>query len=289
MRTIHIETRGKGLVIALLVLAVSGSAQPPSVPDYSQQFPVYELARRLEARYGVPVTTEEPLLVWRGELRSMGLTPKGTEKLIPRPYDFVLPKEDPVLNAPAISAEVVQQGLAVYHRQNPGRARYQVIKSAMGFHIVPASALDASGTLHPVKSLLDTPVEIVSEMRTATEHVEAVLKAISQATGVHFREVRSFDPRYAANGYFLRSGLPAAEDRPYWLFQWGAEGMSAREALVSLLKGSATTMTWSLVCGLDASRENQQTCDFQVLPMAVGDARTDLYLDRCSKCRPIPK
>ena len=139
-------------------------------------------------------------------MQSQGFTRDGAERLFPKPYSLVWPKDDPILSAPVISAEVVRQALDVYHRQNPGRSRYKVLESPIGFHIVPAAAHDEAGVMRPVNSLLDTPVEVLSEMRTATEHVEALMQAVSQSTGIRFGEVWNFDWRYAANGYYLARG-----------------------------------------------------------------------------------
>jgi hypothetical protein len=290
MRTLHTSITGKGLAVtALFSAATVGHAQPGSVPDYSRNHPLFEVSARLEARYARPVTFEGPLQVWRGEMQSLGFTRDGTERLVSKAYSLVWPQDDPVFSAPAISVEVVRQALDVYHRQNPGRSRYKVLESPMGFHIVLAAAHDEAGVMRPVNSLLDTPVEVLSEMRTATEHVEALVQAVSQSTGIRFGEVWNFDWRYAANGYFLRSGLPAPKDRPYWVFEWGASEVTAREALIDLMEGSSTTLTWGLECWPDALRGNRQSCDFQMSPVGVAEKRKELFLDRCAKCQPIPK
>lgn len=288
MRTLYVRTTVKALA-AVTVFSVTSVYAQSGVPDYSRFAPVYELARRLEARYARPVTVEEPLLSWQGEMERISSTPAGVEILGPRAYSLVLPKDDSIFNAPAISAELVRQALDVYHRQNPNRARYQVLESPMGFHIVPVAAHDDSGAVRSVKGLLDTPVEVLSDQRTATEHVQALLEAVSRSTGIPFRQVYNFDGRYAANGYLLRSGFPTPQDRPYRVFQWGASEVTAREALIDLLGGSATTMTWYLFCVHDATRGNQQICNLGVDPLALGENRTDLYLDRCTKCRLTPK
>ncbi len=113
---------------------------------------------------------------------------------------------------------------------------------------------------------------------------------ISTATGIPIRDLGwSLDPRYAANGYILRSDFPSEADRKYRLFRWGASEMLAREALEDLLSGSATTMTWFLTCAPDAGAQNRQACSLGVSPLAVGDKRTDLLLDRCMNCKYIPK
>jgi hypothetical protein len=222
---------GKGLVaIALLSVISGGHTQPVSLPDYSQFAPIYELALRLEARYAKPVTVEGPLQLWRGEMERISFNGHGIENLGPKPYSLLLPKGDPVLSAPALSIEIVNQALDVYHRQNPNRSHYRVLESPMGFHIVPTAAHDEAGVMRPVNSLLDTMIEVPSGMRTATEHVQALVDAVSQSTGIPFREVYEFDARYAANGYVIRSRSPRPQDRPYMVFEWGASEVIARSA-----------------------------------------------------------
>jgi hypothetical protein len=136
----------------------------------------------------------------------------------------------------------------------------------MGFHIVPAAAHDEAGVMRPVTSLLDTPVEVLSEMRTATEHVEALVQAVSQSTGIRFGEVWNFDWRYAGR---QRGDGPRSADR--------SDG------------DSSTTLTWGLERWPDALRGNRESCDFQMGPVGVGEKRKELFLDRYAKCQPIPK
>src|SRR5665213_2439694 len=46
------------------------------------------------------------------------------------------------------------------------------------FHIIPTHAHDADGVLREVGSVLDTPVEVLVEQRTASEHLQALLDNI---------------------------------------------------------------------------------------------------------------
>ena len=270
---------GKGLVaIALLSVISGGHAQPVSLPDYSQFAPIYELALRLEAQYAKPVTVEGPLQLWRGEMERIGFNRYGIENLGPMRYSLLLPKGDPILSAPALTIEIVNQALDMYHRQNPNRSHYRVLESPMGFHIVPTAAHDEAGVMRPVNSLLETMIVVPSGMRTATEHVQALVDAVSQSTGIPFRKVYEFDARYAANGYVIRSPSPRPQDRPYMVFEWGASEVTAREALIDLLAGSATTMTWGLQCSPDVVKANQRRIpELQLYPLAVGKKRTDVY------------
>jgi hypothetical protein len=150
MRALHTKMTANGLLaLALFTVTAGGQAQPGSVPGYSRYSPIYELARRLEARYAKAVTVEGPLIVWPGELERAGFTRNGVERFDPRPYTLFLPASDPVLNASAISVGLVRNALDVYYRQNPDRTRYQVLEFSMGFHIVPVTAHDEAGSCIP--------------------------------------------------------------------------------------------------------------------------------------------
>jgi hypothetical protein len=95
----------------------------------------------------------------------------------------------------------------------------------------------------------------------------------------------SLDSFYVANGYMIREPVTAAE-RPYMLFEWGASQMSAREALIDLLKNSATTMSWTLACKPDFFHGNQQQCMIGFHPLTVNGR--PIWFDRCTKCRMAP-
>ena len=142
----------------------------------------------------------------------------------------------------------------------------------MGFHIAPSVAYDEAGKAGPVRSLLDTPVSVPSGDADALRNTSMRSSSdISTATGIPIRDLGwSLDPRYAANGYMLRSNFPSEADREYRLFRWGASEMLAREALEDLLSGSATTMTWFLTCAPDAGAQNRQACSLGAEPAGRG-------------------
>jgi hypothetical protein len=135
------------------------------------------------------------------------------------------------------------------------------------------------------KSVLDATVEVLSKKRTASEHVAAVLEAVSKQTGVRVSLAQSFDSDFAANGYTIHH-RPTDADRPYLLFDWGASEVSAREALVDLLGRSMTTMTWETYCAPDFLRGYQQRCQVAIHHLLTG--RNGLQWDRCTNCREVP-
>jgi len=52
-------------------------------------------------------------------------------------------------------------------------------------------------------------------------------------------------------------------------FSWGIENVAARDALISLLEQSATTMTWILLC------DTQPACGLNINPMVINSVGSD--------------
>ena len=264
------------LEIAAAVIGICSNAplcraQSERAAIFSGDQPLNDFARRLEARYAVPVTVEWPLTVWAAELRR---PPLGG--LLVSDHAFSIPESDGVFTAPQISLDLIARALDQFHRQNPGRSRYKVIQSAMGFHIVPTDFHDRTGTLRPVQDVLNTEVEVLEEERTFTLHVSAVLSSISSATHIRFTPMLGLTRHYLDTEYVA--------DRPM-VFKWGASEVSAREALIDLLMQSATTLTWEMRCGPTGERAEGLGCNLDLEPLAPGGVR--VYLDRCTNCKPI--
>jgi hypothetical protein len=251
-------------------------------------WPLGDFARQLENHYAKPVTFEMPLLLWRGYMERIGQRPlpNGMEMLTWVRHRFVVPEDAGIFDAPALSVSLISKAVDAYHQSNPGFPRYRVLESSMGFHIVPTDARDETGVLRPVKSLLDTSISVLADKRIASEHVRAVLEAVSGATGTPtILEDWYFDSSYAANGYMYRGEATSAE-RPYMLFEWGASQVSARDALIDLLKGSATTMSWAFGCLPDYNHENQPRGRIAIHPLDVNGRA--VWYDRCTNCRIVP-
>ena len=69
------------------------------------------------------------------------------------------------------------------------------------------------------------------------------------------------------------------------VFEWGVDKMPARAALVDLMSGSRTTMSWRLHCG---AYWNDMTCFFTMMPLQVGPTRRIVAFDRCTNCQKMP-
>jgi hypothetical protein len=261
--------------------------EPPASPVVITSYhPIRDAIEMFETRYERLVSFEDPIRAWHGEMQSLP-TKDGKEFFAPSRHSFTLPAGLMSPDAPALTAQDLTKVLEAYQEQNPIRPRYRVMESKLGFHIIPTEARDESGTLGPAENPLDALITVPKASRTASEHLQALCAAVSAKTGIPI-EVWNLpiDAYYAANGYILPKFL-TPEHRPYMVFDWGASGVVARDALIDLLSGSASTLSWQLSCNPDLRHEGK-SCLFGTHPLQVGLSKRVVAFDRCTNCRPAP-
>jgi len=264
------------------------AAQPaPAQQALTWWLPLERAADLLEQNYAKPVSYEDPQRISRGEVDLLG-TP-GNQWSRVKEHTLVMPPGiDPAIS-PVLNAGLVQKVVDAYHQQNPGQARFRVLESKWGVHIVPWQVHDENGALVPASSPLDTVISVPKAARTATEHLVALCQAVTAASGIPLIASTSyFDGYYAANGYLIPLGMTGAEKsaRPYMLFEWGAEQKPARDALIDLMQGSSSTMSWRLHCGVMSWGD--KTCTIGMRALQVGPRRVVVSGDRCTNCQRIP-
>lgn len=140
--------------------------------------------------------------------------------------------------------------------------------------------------------MLDTVITVPrAEPRLVAEHIQAICGAVKAATGVRLANSYLYiDQAYAHNGLVPdRNTLfsQSQEARRPYSFSWGASAVPARDALISLLQGSATTIVWDMLC-------DPFGCALNLTPLTVtvtgpdGRSRPQLLRDdRCTNCRPL--
>jgi hypothetical protein len=142
----------------------------------------------------------------------------------------------------------------------------------MGLHIVPAQYHNARGQLVAAASLLDSHVAVPTALRAASGHFEAVCAAITDAAGTKVNlNAPWLDMFFAANAVVPprnAAELLPEQDRARYSFVWGVPEMPAREALLSLLDSSATTLRWSLLCHPSA-KPGDRFCVLNLGPVQV--------------------
>ncbi len=281
-------------------MSLAQTAAPADPRVITAVRPLKDVADKLEAAYAKPVTYEEPIRAWRGDLKVVGKDENAKFALFPRDRSFRLPVALGTPEAPALDATLVGKILDAYHAQNDG-VRFQLLTSSYGLHIVPALVNDIDGRFVPGGSLLDTVITIPRERRTPEGHFLALCKAVSASSPTEMQAspnpqfVQHFAPGGAVCPFegFSIADHPGAPGMPEGcLFEWGAATVRAREALLNLLEQSSTTMTWQLLCRPSAQPQDQ-FCVLNVAPLIVTAPRADgsprkhyLLYDRCATCPP---
>jgi hypothetical protein len=249
--------------------------------------PLVEVANRLQEMYVVPVTYEDPLWLWPGELEQMGHDTSGRYLAVKARSVFlqaVNPGEQPL-------GEVLEQVVERFNSETDG-PQFRVVRSAVGWHIVPTKAYDADGKLSPAKNLLDGNINVVIAKRTAREHFVAICDSLARSSGIKVE----FDQGLLEFDWIYGAAPPE--------FEWGASQMPAREALTQLLDRSATSLTWRLMFQASARVEGRSyLLALRGLPtpapsdvvLSLGldgygrKATTLLTFDRCGNCVPPPR
>ena len=231
--------------------------------------PLSDFAQQLGGLYAKQITFEEPLLLWSGDQED----PRAPGFFEPKYRDFTPPPGLTPQEAPVLTLGMLRSAIEAYHSQTDG-PRYTATESGGGFHIIPIAAADADGNPGAPINLLDAPVTIPFARRTPTEHFQALCDAIAAGSGVKILcavgpGTSLLETLYLPNGRYFHLNdmvfenrtatgetIPLTPERAKRKEQiheqmsigWGAQGVSARDAMVSLLEPSATTFTWHFLC-----------------------------------------
>jgi hypothetical protein len=226
-------------IIALVSLVAVHAQQ-----SITSRRPLAEVSTELEGSRGQAVTYEDPVLTWGEDLDVI----QGTSGLggYPREQSFVLPKAAKSEKNLGIALHRI---LEAYDQQTSG-TRFQVLSSKLGYHIVPLQG-----------SVLDSPVEVARQERTALEHLAAFAAAVQASTGVKFRFIRNagksrgFDQSFALN--------PASSS-----FPWGTQPAVARDVLIDLLRRSSQSLSWRISCQA-APQAADRSCMIMILHVGI--------------------
>lgn len=289
--------RGGALVGLMLLHGFTGAparaqGEPPARPAAIRSpFPLAEFAELLQGLYARPVTYEDALLVWRGDQDEAPAT--GKPRLKSRL--FTVPDGLSPAQAPRLDAALVRRALDAYHQQNDG-PRFDVRESSMGVHIVPARVAGTDGQLAPSVNILDSVITVPPARRTPTEHFAALCAALTVSSGVaiplNFNwGLAPLETLFLPNGNMPPRGPWTAAQGDSLAFEWGAPGVPAQEALISLLGSSSTTLSWELRCRAGEGRQGR-TCILSVVTISLAQTLPNgsiavgppLLYDRCTNC-----
>jgi hypothetical protein len=280
-----------GFIVAQAFSGTAARAQGARAVVIRSPFPLAEFAELLQGLYARPVTYEDALLVWRGDQEDIRTT--GKTRLKTRV--FAVPDGLNPAQAPRLDAALVKRALEAYHQQNDG-PRFEVRESKMGFHIIPALVASENGQLGPSANILGSVITVPRAKRTPTEHFAALCAALTVSTGVTVRfdfalSIRPLELVFLPNGNMPPRGILTDAELESQRFEWGASGISAQDAIISLIEPSSTTLSWELRCLAGEGRQDR-TCFLNigvitlrhVLPDGSIALGAPLLYDRCSKC-----
>lgn len=250
---------------------------PPRGRVVASARPLMSEADRLQHIYGKVVTYEDPVYVWRGELRPLG---RG---FAPLDIAFFRPAD----SGSEPSAEgALREIIDAYHQQTAG-PRFKIVTSTFGLHIVPIQVRDDRGLFVPARNPLDAGVDVPPQERSVTEHFKALCTALGSFFGM---DIRYFDGNAFINNTSLFEQRFAAQPAR---FTWGTNGLTARDAVIALLERSATTYSWQLRCE-DGATPKDRSCVLNITQVEVTvtdraghSFNTTLQYDRCPKCAPF--
>jgi len=217
----------------------------------------------LQEYFAKPVTYEDPIWMWEGDMTTSAVA-KG---LYPRDRTFTLPVELKPGKNLTLDTALLGEILDAYHRQTDG-PRSRVISSRWGLHIIPAEARDTTGRWAPAGSLLDTRIYIPVAGGRPFMHFRALCDALTKASGIKIIPGSHWlDQFFAPNGIVPPySRLLTEEEEKQISISWGANDVTAREALISLIELSATTLSWDFRCN---PQPWDRFCVFNLNPIQI--------------------
>jgi len=286
------------LTIALLLSAVC-AAQTPVAMGSNQRTsarPVYDAVEVLQSRYAVPITYEDPILLSRGDMESWISDESNPMAFFPKRGVSALPEALVPARTPRLDSAALGSMLDLLHQVNADGPHFRILESKYGFHVAPVTSHDAGGHRVSSSSILDVNITVPEERRMPSEHFVAVCKAVAVSSGIHVDpDGQYMDQWFALNGLIPPKVISAAgeEQKRQFSFAWGAQAMTARDALISLLEQSATTLSWRVLCQPSTVPQNR-ACTLNLGPIQIATTgpcgeptQKALSYDRCTKCPPL--
>jgi hypothetical protein len=241
---------GARLALLLLVAAnfhtgvtAAQTTQDSSKLSVDDGRPVAKAVEELVARYDYVITYEDPRFAYEEDLqdvttqvrRDLDQYPPGKapKVIVPRggKLTVTIPSSASV-NTQAIASVLDQLTRAQAIRREGGR--FRVVQVGDVFHVVPTEVRDRNGKWIAQTSILEAPISLPMEGRSADGMINSICKAVSAAThvqvGLGSRVGGIYDP---------------SNPQPYRL---GADNERARDVLVRALGllNASQALTWVL-------------------------------------------
>jgi hypothetical protein len=257
--------------------------------------PVLQAANLIQQVYAKPVTYESPLQLFVGDMRVRGKGMDFKWGMYPKDLHLSMSSWFNPDDRQSLTETLVSKMLDTYHSENKTAPHFRLLKSRLGFHIIPDQVTDVSGRRVVSMNPLDVQVRVSVQKRLPSEHLEALCAEISKAIGTKVQPNGQWlDQYFAPNGMLVPPRVSGGDADRYG-FEWGITMASAREALMGLIDLSATTLTWRFMFVPSAQPEDRMWV-LNVLPIEVFITGRDgmrhtqvLQFDRCTLCPPLKK
>jgi len=181
--------------------------------------PVDAMGQTLAHSFGLPVSTEDPLWQYPGDMKDVSVEVPRLRKgaFVPRGGKLVFTFDVGEGGSITDPAAVMRSLVEAIHAQLPFRYRLDDEKDR--FTLVPVRARNERGEMVDVVPLLDRPVTIPFAIRRVRDHARLVAESLSAQTGLRVNCCEAFV-----------AGVP-------WGLQeitFGAAGLPARDVLKQL-------------------------------------------------------
>lgn len=213
--------------------------------------PVAEAVKAIQARYGVVITYEDPLLLCPCDVTDVtadvhrATIPPQRRIWSPAVGRFDFRYEFPAGGSRDMMA-LLRSLVAQYHSTGyPGE--FRVVKEGSTFHVVPMAVRDRGGVRVPYLSPLDSRVSLDDGTKSALSAVEGLLGTVGARTGEQI-QLGTIPERLLANAEV----------------QIGADNERARTVLLRILGATGMRLSWRLL--RDAGEGGASVLNIHVVP-----------------------
>lgn len=180
---------------ALLVIisAILGSAQSPSILTVGGSRPLMKGINAIEAKAGIPINYEDPQFEYPADLQDVTDEARNPQQRAANPNtSIVVPRRAKLsLNSTLFSQQFVTQSdvfsllielRKVHDAQNlPGR--FEIVQKGSVWTVEPSAVRSKNGTLAAASSVLNTRISLPFQERNSLECLLMVAKETSRASG----------------------------------------------------------------------------------------------------------
>ncbi|HXR18224.1 MAG TPA: hypothetical protein VN777_18660 [Terriglobales bacterium] len=197
--------------------------------------PLAQVLDALQRKYGWQINYEDPQDVYSGDLAPLPpahAQPSDPASQVRLPNGGAFTLDLPVALAPALpdEAKALSAVVDAYNQSgNPGRFELRK-ESEQNFDVVGTSARDEKGRMSEQTVVLDVPITLAEQPRSAVDTIDLIFQQVSQAS--HIEVARGVSPRSLLAGSKVTVG---------------GTKVAARVLLARTLAGTNRTLYWRML------------------------------------------